>query len=183
MFALPLIMLLSIEPAISIKSSHLMVLHGHIDANKDGHAEDSEIGDFMRLVMERAAESEAGGAVQNSQESLESFFKMMDADSSGTVSSEEYRALAQDIAGEHDLSKELAKDHADMDLDGDGKLTLAEFKGHFSFMNAAAKMIELGDSNGDGKLSMAELQALPVDKLPDDIFGTFELALKQRAIA
>ena len=153
-----------------------------MDANKDGHAHDDEIGSFLRQIMESADEGE-GGAVQNTQESLEAFWRAMDVDGSGGVSAEEYRALAQDIAGEHDLSMELAKDFSDMDLNGDGTMSLAEFKGHFSFMNAASKMIELGDTNGDGKLTMAELQAIPVDKLPDDVFGAFELALKQHTIA
>lgn len=77
-------------------------------------------------------------------------FERLDADSSGDISFEEFKAM---------FSNRIDLDEAD--ADDNGQLTVAEIADHIQRKRAeraATRLIERFDANGDGELSVAEIE-------------------------
>lgn len=133
------------QPAVITKTAYLQnVDKGFvaIDANKDGFADKAEI---------ESAQVKALAALKASAiKQLEGQFKALDKDNNGTLTVQEFTALA---AARPLPKADAANFLKAFDANKDSKVSLAERR------TPAANQFDRADTNKDGQLSQAEQQA------------------------
>ncbi len=114
-----------------------------IDSNKDGFADRAEI---ESAQIKTLAALKAGAIKQ-----LEGQFKALDKDNNGTLTVQEFTAMA---AARPLPKADAANFLKNFDTNKDGKVSLAERR------TPAAALFDKADTNKDGQLSAAEQQAV-----------------------
>ncbi|MFH1011341.1 MAG: EF-hand domain-containing protein [bacterium] len=88
-------------------------------------------------------------------EMAEKFFKRADSNGDGYLQQEELEAMHAQMKRRHGGERHGEKPIEEKDFDGDGKLSLVEFK-----TGMAQRMFQRIDADGDGYVELAELEAM-----------------------
>lgn len=146
------------NPTLAVRKERLEEIHrtfSMFDRDGDGCISAEELGEVLRALGQPASRAE-----------LEAMVHTVDLDGSGTIELNEFMVLflptdpswATQSGGDEDLRSAFA----DLDRDGDGRLSVAELRralralGEHVDERGIEDMVERADSDGDGVVSYDE---------------------------